>query len=56
MFQAQDWKDFVMEFCFCIRERKVIPRVLHNEELLELTAAVNEAFIQQCVEFLGDGA
>ena len=40
-FQAQDWKDFVMEFHICIREWKVVPRVLRNEELLELTPAVN---------------
>ena len=40
-FQAQDCKDFVMEFCICIREWKVVPRVLRNEELLELTPAVN---------------
>ena len=30
-----------MEFCSCIREWKVVPRVLRNEELLELTPAVN---------------
>ena len=35
-FQAQDWKDFVMEFCIGIREWKVPPRVLRNVELLEL--------------------
>ena len=52
MFQAQDWKDFVMEFCFCIRERKVIPRVLHNEELLELTAAVNGPLFNSVWNFL----
>ena len=40
-FQAQDWKDFVMVFRICIREWKVVPRVLRNEELLELTPAVN---------------
>ena len=40
-FQAQDWKDFVMEFCMCIREQKVVPRVLRNEELLELTPPIN---------------
>ena len=55
-FQAQDWKDFVMEFRICIREWKVVPRVLRNEELLELTPAVNGSFFQECVEFLGDGA
>ena len=49
-------KDFVMEFHICIREWKVVPRVLRNEELLELTPAVNGSFFQECVEFLGDGA
>ena len=40
-FKRQDWKDFVTEFCSCIREWKVVPRVLRNEELLELTPEVN---------------
>ena len=40
-FQAQDLKDFVMEFCSCTRKWKIVPRVLPNVELLELTPAVN---------------
>ena len=52
-FQAQDWKDFVMEFCICIREWKVVPRVLGNEELLELTPAVNRSLFKSAWNFLG---
>ena len=51
-FQAQDWKDFVMEFCICIREWKVVPRVLRNEELLELTPAVNGSLFKSAWNFL----
>ena len=51
-FQAKDWKDFVMEFCICIREWKVVPRVLGNEELLELTPAVNGSLFKSAWNFL----
>ena len=50
-FQAQDWKDFVMEFCSCIREWKVVPRVLRNVELLELTPAVNGSLFNSAWNF-----
>ena len=40
-----------MEFCICIRERKVVLRVLRNEELLELTPAVNGPFFNSAWNF-----
>ena len=51
-FQAQDWKDFQMEFCICTRAWKVVPRVLRNEELLELTPAVNGSLFKSAWNFL----
>ena len=51
-FQAKDWNDFVMEFCICIREWNVVPRVLGNEELLELTPAVNGSLFKSAWNFL----
>ena len=51
-FQVQDWKDFVMEFRICIREWKIVPRVLRNEELLELTPAVNGSLFKSAWNFL----
>ena len=50
-FQAQDWKDFQMEFCICTRAWKVVPRVLRNEELLELTPAVNGSLFKSAWNF-----
>ena len=40
-----------MEFCICIREWKVVLRVLRNEELLELTPAVNGPFFNSAWNF-----
>ena len=41
-----------MEFCIYIREWKVVPRVLGNEELLELTPAVNGSLFKSAWNFL----